>query len=116
MLGIDILGPPFSSMPPNNNIPAWEESLRMATTTALKAWMRSETAEDEVRDAVIVASLCLYRPQLLIAYREMFKKLMGGWWRWGQTIALDSEQRWNVLGEICGWDGHGVPGLHGSEL
>lgn len=105
MLGIDILGPPFSfSRPPNNNFRDWESSLQAATATALEPWLSLEKDNKELHEAINIASLCLRRPALLFVYRNMVDKLTVGWWWWGRTITLDSEKRWDMLSGMCGWD------------
>jgi hypothetical protein len=50
ILGVDILGPPFSSRPPNNNHQAWEELLQSATAKALEPWLRLEKGNKKLHD------------------------------------------------------------------
>jgi hypothetical protein len=116
LLGVDISKQPFSSSPPNKNLAAWEESLEVATTKALEPWLRLERGNKKLHDALSVALLCLRRPALLSAYRNMLRKLMEGWWPWGQTVTQHSEKRWRILGEVCGWVEQEEAGFHGWEL
>jgi hypothetical protein len=104
ILRVDIFSPPFSlSSAPNENYLTWETSLRVATTTALEPWLVLERGNKELHDALSIATLCLHRADLLIAYRKMVDKLRVGRWWSGQTITLDSKKRWDILGGVCGW-------------
>jgi hypothetical protein len=105
ILRVDIFSPPFSlSSPPNHNHVAWETSLQVATTTALEPWLVLEKGNKELHNALSIATVCLYRTDLLVAYRKMVvdKLRLGRWWS-RQTITLDSKERWDILGGVCGW-------------
>lgn len=105
ILRVDIFSPPFSlSSAPNHNHKAWEASLRVATVAALEPWLVLERGNKELHDALSIATLCLHRTDLLVAYRKTVvdKMRVGRWWS-GQTITLDSKKRWDILGGVCGW-------------
>ncbi|KAK3291181.1 uncharacterized protein B0H64DRAFT_446419 [Chaetomium fimeti] len=116
LLGVDILAPPFSSHPAENNYVAWQETLETTTAAALEYWLRPGVGDKEIHDAAEIASLCLRRPELLLAYRGVVRSLTEGWLPWTHTVTRDSKTRWMVLGDVCGWVGQGEVGSDGSGL
>lgn len=114
LLGVDILASPFSSPPADKNIPGWEQSLKAATAAALEYWLQPGLGDKELQDAAKIASLCLRRPELLLAYHEMVQRLTEGWFPWTRAVTWDSEKRWMVLEEVCDWGKQGEGGPDGS--
>jgi hypothetical protein len=88
--------------------------LETATAAALEYWLRPGVGDKELHDAAVIASLCLRRPEVLLAYRGVIQRLTEGWLPWTRAVTRDSQKRWMALEEICDWGGQGEGGSDGS--